>query len=86
MLRTTKGRLVKVVLKEPVGDVREFYFGSLKAIFDMLTPEQVGTTLYYIYHYAKFISADNPLVTDRATITYVQFARAKREKKAENPH
>lgn len=82
MGRTTKGRLVKVTLATPVDGKAEWYFGSLKAIFDELTPEQVGTTLYYIYHYAKFISADNPFITDRATISYVQYSRSKRSERA----
>lgn len=76
MGKGTKGRLVRVVLKEPYGEVSEFFFGSMKAIFDFLPPEVVGTTLYYIYHYAKFISADHPLVTDKATISYVNYIRA----------
>ena len=82
MAKTTKGRLVKVVLKEPYGEVSEFYFGSLKAIFELLTPEQVGTTLYYIYHYAKFISAEQPFETEKAVISYVQYSRVKRKKTA----
>lgn len=80
MSRMTKGRLVRVVLKEPVDGRTEWFFGSMKAIFDTLAPEQVGTTLYYIYHYAQFISAEKPLVTDRATISYVNFTRSCRDR------
>lgn len=72
----TRNRLVKVVLREPYHGRTEWYFGSMKAIFGELPPEVVGTTLYYIYHYAKFISAEQPLETERATISYVTFTRA----------
>lgn len=82
MSKATKGRIVKVVLNEPVDGRREWYFGSMKAIFDTLSPEQVGTTLYYIYHYAQFISFDKPLVTDSATISYVRFTRSRRRETA----
>ena len=82
--KTTKGRLVKVVLKEPVDGRTEWYFGSYKAIFAVLTPEQVGTTLYYIYHYAKFSSEAQPLVTETATISYVHYTRMKSKGTAGN--
>ena len=80
MGRTPRNRLVRVVLKEPRDGRTEFYFGSFKAIFERFSPEDVGTTLYYIYHYGQMISADKPLVTERATISYVHFERAKQQR------
>ena len=81
MVRTTNGRIIKVTLFEPYKGQREWYFGSLKAIFEDLPEEVVGTTLYYIYHYADFISSNRPFVTDSATISYVNVSRMKRRKK-----
>lgn len=83
MTKTTKGRLIKVVLNEPLDGKTEWYFGSFKAIFTELSPEQVGTTLYYIYHYyGKVISTEQPFVTDRATISYVHYTRVRHGKTA----
>ena len=84
MAGTSNGRLVKVILNEPYDGRTEWFFGSMKAIFETLTPEQVGTTLYDLYNYnhARHIAAGNPLVTDRATISYIHFTRVRQQGKA----
>lgn len=48
--KTTSSPIIKVTFFEPINGRTEYYFGSLKAIYAVFTPEQVGCTLDTLYN------------------------------------
>lgn len=48
-----KTRIVRVVFHEPYAGQREFFFGSIKAVFEMFNAEQVGRSYIYLKSYMR---------------------------------
>ena len=68
----SKGRIVKVELFTPDGR-KEYYFGSLKAIYTELTEEEVGCKLETLY--GAGLSDGGCYANKRCVIRYVSVAR-----------
>ena len=48
-----KRRIIHIELKKPFDGKRHFYFGSKKAIFDVLSHDAVGITYAYLVNSVK---------------------------------
>ena len=72
-----KSRIVKVELFTRDGR-REYFFGSLKAIYTELTEEQVGCKLQKLYRAG--ITTDHCYANDRCIVKYVEVARVPQQK------
>ncbi len=59
--------VTKVQFHVPVDGRTEYYFGSLAAIYERFTAEQIGCNVERLWN--SNISADNPKVTSRCVIT-----------------
>lgn len=59
--------VIKVQFFNPVNGKTEYYFGSLKAIYEQFTPEQIGCTVERLW--ASNITPDNPRATAKCVIT-----------------
>lgn len=44
-----------VKFHEPINDKQDYYFGSISAIYDIFTPDQVGYVQSYIYKHSMKI-------------------------------
>lgn len=69
MKKITASKIVKVRFILPVGQgiPQESYFGSLSAIFEVFTPEQIGCTLKTLW--ASKIDVDKPKATNKCVIS-----------------
>lgn len=69
MKKISKSKIVKVRFILPVGQgvPQENYFGSLSAIYEVFTPEQIGCTLKSLW--SSKIDVDNPKATNRCVIS-----------------
>ncbi|WP_314312647.1 hypothetical protein [Hoylesella saccharolytica] len=56
---------------------RDWYFGSITAIFTVLTPEQLGATKNYLLHAG--LSGGGAIITKRAVIRQSTLIRGNRE-------
>jgi hypothetical protein len=61
------GTIIKVELFDPVNGENEYYFGSLSAIFDILTEDQVGCGLTTLWK--SKITLDKKKVTRKCCIS-----------------
>ncbi len=59
--------IIKVNFPIPVNGRHEYYFGSLAAIYDMFTPEQIGCKLEALWSYG--ISFNKPKLTRTCLIS-----------------
>lgn len=59
-------RKVKVVHVHLTGKRKDYYFGSISAIFSELSEEMIGITKNYLLHAG--LSGGGTIVTDRAII------------------
>ena len=50
-MATTIQSIIKLTFKQPINGKTEYYFGSIKAMFELFTPEQLGCTLRDIYDF-----------------------------------
>lgn len=66
-------RCLRVQFFEPVDGKIDYYFGSIKAIYERFTAEQIGLTLLSLY--AKRVSETKAAVTDKCRITRIQITR-----------
>lgn len=74
--RETESNVTRVRFHEPVDGKTDYYFGSLKAIYLVFTPEEVGCSLTTLYS-AK-VSRASYKVTDKCVITKCPVVRNKR--------
>lgn len=62
-----KETIIKVNFPMPINGSSEHYFGSLAAIYDVFTPEQIGCKLEALWSYG--ITCDKPKLTRTCLIS-----------------
>lgn len=70
--------MAKVIHVHLIGKRRDYYFGSITAIYDVLTAEEVGVTKSYLLHAG--LSGGGTVVTQRAIIKQSTLIRSKRDR------
>lgn len=71
-------RKVKVVHVHLTGKRKDYYFGSISAIFSILSEEMIGITKNYLLHAG--LSGGGTVVTDRAIIKQSYLITCRRER------
>lgn len=73
-------KVIHVHLTKPVDGVqrRDWYFGSIKAVFSVFTADQVGATYKYLLHAG--LAGNGSIITKRAIIKQSELIRSRREK------
>lgn len=69
--------MTKVIHVHLVGKRRDYYFGSISAVYDMLTEEEVGATKSYLLHAG--LSGNGTICTKKAIIKQSTLIRGKRK-------
>lgn len=72
----SKGNIIKLTFKHPR---REFYFGSLAAIYDMFSVEQIGCAVEVLWAYN--IEHGKPFENAQCIISKETLTRKKRKNK-----
>lgn len=72
----SKGNIIKLTFKHPK---REFYFGSLAAIYEMFSAEQIGCTVEVLWAYN--IEQGKPFENSQCIISKETLTRKKRKSK-----
>lgn len=72
----SKGNIIKLTFKHPR---REFYFGSLAAIYDMFSVEQIGCAVEVLWAYN--IEKGKPFENTQCIISKETLTRKKRRSK-----
>lgn len=81
MEKITTESIIRVQFLQPVaehGGQADFYFGSLAAIYEVFTPEQVGCKLETLW--AAKIDALHPKTTPRCVVSKQVLYRKKQKK------
>lgn len=60
-------KIIKVEFTEPIDGKSEYYFGSLSAIYDVFTREQMGCVLYTLWNAS--IKEGKPYKNKRCTVS-----------------
>ncbi len=68
-------KIIQVDLNTPYKGESRYFFGSIAAIYDVLSPDEVGATLHTLYK--KLRSNNRHVVTRKATITTCVMYRKK---------
>ena len=82
MEKITTESIIRVQFLQPVtehGGQTDFYFGSLAAIYEVFTPEQVGCKLETLW--AAKIDALHPKTTPRCVVSKQMLYRKKQKEK-----
>ena len=58
--------MIKVIHVHLIGKRKDYYFGSVSAVFTVLSPEDVGVTKSYLLHAG--LSGGGTVVTSKALI------------------
>lgn len=79
-MNVTKHRAIRVHFFAPVNGKTDYYFGSIKAIYEVFQASDIGLTMQSLY--VKHITESRPAVTTRCHISRVEIVRcAKRLEK-----
>lgn len=70
---TEPGKFYRVEFPAPVGDRSVFYFGSLAAIYEVFTAEQIGCKVTRLWNVG--IDPGRPYVGSRCTISQEELIR-----------
>ncbi|HPW66947.1 MAG TPA: hypothetical protein PLS84_07660 [Salinivirgaceae bacterium] len=73
--RVTKSQIIKVEFFLPVDGKKEYYFGSLAAIYERFSEEQIGCKLETLW--AHKLAENNPKSTRKCVITRQNILRKK---------
>lgn len=68
--------MTKVVHVHLKGKRRDLYFGSVSAVYDVLTPEEVGASMSYLLHAG--LSGCGTVITKTAIIKQSELIRKRR--------
>jgi len=60
-------KIYRVKLKQPIDDKIDYYFGSLSAIYDVFSVEQIGCTVGHLWNIK--VSNGERYENDKCTIT-----------------
>jgi hypothetical protein len=66
---------IKVIHVHLIGKRRDFYFGSISAVFDVLSEEEIDITKSYLLHAG--LSGNGTVTTKRAIIKQSTLTRGK---------
>lgn len=69
--------IIRVSFHDPVDGKTDYFFGSLKAIYSVFTPDQIGCGLGALY-FSK-ITRERKKVTEKCVISKCAVVRAARE-------
>lgn len=69
--------MAKVIHVHLTGKRRDYYFGSISAVFNVLTPEEIGVSKSYLLHAG--LSGGGTVVTRRAIIKQGELIRCRRD-------
>ncbi len=69
--------MAKVIHVHLTGKRRDYYFGSISAVFNVLTPEDIGVSKSYLLHAG--LSGGGTVVTRRAIIKQGELIRCQRD-------
>lgn len=69
--------MTKVIHVHLVGKRCDYYFGSISAVYDVLTEEEVGATKSYLLHAG--LSGNGTICTKKAIIKQSTLIRGKRK-------
>ena len=69
-----KSTVIRVQFFEPINGKTVYYFGSVKAIFDLFTREQVGCSMASIY--SSGLKSGHSRGTDKCTIEKAEVYRS----------
>lgn len=70
--------MAKVIHVHLTGKRKDYYFGSITAVYDVLTAEDVGVTKSYLLHAG--LSGGGTIVTQKAIIKQSTLIRSKRDR------
>lgn len=70
--------MAKVIHVHLTGKRKDYYFGSITAVYDVLTAEEVGVTKSYLLHAG--LSGGGTIVTQKAIIKQSTLIRSKRDR------
>lgn len=70
--------MIKVVHVHLKGKRKDYYFGSISAVFEVLSPEEVGVSRSYLLHAG--LSGGGTVVTGKAIIKQSELIRGSRGK------
>ena len=73
--------MTKVIHVHLKGKRRDFYFGSVSAVYDALTKEEVGASKGYLLHAG--LSGDGTVITKTAIIKQSELIRSRRNRNLE---
>lgn len=79
MVKDQKSHVIKVMFLVPVEGKKEYYFGSLSAIYDTFTSEQIGCGLVTLWK-AK-IEPGKPKQTKKCVVSKHEVRRKEQKKK-----
>lgn len=82
MEKITTENIIRVQFLSPVaeyGGQTDFYFGSLAAIYELFTPEQIGCKLETLW--AAKIDYQRPKTTPRCVVSKCKLFRKKQKEK-----
>lgn len=71
--------IYRVSFREPVDDKTDHFFGSLSAIYETFSPEQIGCKVSRLWNLK--ITLESPYIGRKCTITKEPFIRKKRSNK-----
>lgn len=69
--------MAKVIHVHLTGKRRDYYFGSISAVFNVLTPEDIGASKSYLLHAG--LSGGGTVVTRSAIIKQGELIRCRRD-------
>ena len=72
-MNVTKHRAIRVHFFAPVNGKTDYYFGSIKAIYEVFQASDIGLTMQSLY--VKHITESRPAVTTRCHISRVEIVR-----------
>lgn len=73
----TKSRCLRVQFFEPVDGKTDYYFGSIKAIYERFKTTEIGLSMLSLY--SRRISEAMPIVTRKCLISRVEILRNGRQ-------
>ena len=79
MFETTQSNIINVHFHSPVNGKTDYFFGSLKAIYTMFSPEEIGCKLSTLY--SSRLVPGRQKVTETCVITKCRVYRLRREQK-----
>lgn len=71
-------KVYKVEFSEPVNGKRDYYFGSLSAIYDVFTPDQVGCKVSRLWNVG--ITQERPYTGKKCRISVEEVTQKQRTK------